>query len=180
MEIMLRCELDDTPGSLAQLAGTIGEAGGDIQSVDVVETEDGRVLDDLLVVIDGERGAALLRTLEALPGVTLVHAGPSRGHPGDAVTRLAVGLEALLDGQAPVERGLPTLIGGMLRASSAELVARVEAPRPSSKTLVLDVDARVLVVRRDYRFTDTERERAAALLRLALLAEGAGDHSATG
>ena len=180
MEIMLRCELDDTPGSLALLAGTISEAGGDIQSVDVVETEEGRVLDDLLVVIDGERGAALLHALEALPEVTLVHAGPSRGHPGDAVTRLAVGLEALLDGQAPAERALPTLIGGMLRASAAELVARGEAPRPSSKVLVLDVDARVLVVRRDYRFTDTERDRADALLRLALLAEGARGHSPTG
>ncbi len=173
MEIMLRCELPDTPGSLAALAGTIGEAGGDIQAVDVVETGDGRVLDDLLVVVEAERGADLLAVVDALPGIALVHAGPSRGHPGDAVTRLAVGLEALLTGQAPLERGLPTLIGGLLRASAAELAIRAEAPEPSSKVLVLDVDHRVLVLRRDYRFTSTERERAASLVRLALLSSGA-------
>lgn len=171
---MLRCELPDSPGSLAALAGTIGEAGGDIQAVDVVETGDDRVLDDLVVVIDAERGADLLAAVEALPGVGLVHAGPSRGHPGDAVTRLAVGLEALLTGQSPLERGLPTVIGGLLRASAAELTSRDEAPQASSKVLILDVDRRVLVLRRDYRFTATERDRAASLVRVALLSSGAG------
>ena len=171
---MLRCELPDTPGSLAALAGAIGEAGGDIQAVDVVETGDELVLDDLVVVVEAQQGAHLLEAVQRLPGVRLVHAGPSRGHPGDAVTRLAVGLEALLTGQAPLERGLPTLIGGLLRASAAELTLRDAAPSPSSKVLVLDIDHRVLVLRRDYRFTATERDRAGALVRLAMLSSGAG------
>lgn len=169
---MLRCQLPDKPGTLAALAGAISEVGGDIQSLDVVEHHDGRVLDDLLVVIDGDRGSALLDQVERLSDVELVHAGPSRGHPGDAVTRLAVGLEALLTGQAEPGRGLATLIGGQLRAGRAELVARVEAPQPSSRTIVLDIGEEVLVLTRDYRFTDTERERAAALVRLSLLAAG--------
>ena len=172
MEIMVRCELPDEPGMLAEVAGTIGKAGGDIQSVDVVEHHDGRVLDDLLIVVDAERGASMLEQLAAIPNVDLVHAGPSRGHPGDAMTRLAVSLEALLTGQAEADLGLATLIGGQLRASSAELSDREAAPAASSKTMVLDVDERVLALTRDYRFTDTERDRAEALLRLSLLATG--------
>jgi hypothetical protein len=169
---MLRCKLPDEPGWLAALAGTIAELGGDIQAVDVVEHTEGHVLDDLLVVIERDRGAVLLERLEALSDIELVHAGPSRGHPGDAVTRLAFGLEALLTGQAAPDSGLATLIGGQLRASQAELLPRGEAPQPSAKTLVLDVDHRVLVLTRDYRFTATERERAGALIRLSLLAAG--------
>lgn len=168
----MRCQLPDEPGALATLAGTIGELGGDIQAVDVVEHEHGVVLDDLLVLIDGERGSALLERLAEMDDVVLVHVAPSRGHPGDAVTRLAVGLEALLTGQAPPEQGLATLVGGQLRAGSAELMPRGQAPEGSSKTLVLDVDERVLVLTREYRFTATERERAAALVRLSLLAAG--------
>lgn len=172
MEIMLRCALPDEPGSLATLAGTIAEVGGDIQAVDVVEHTDGQVLDDLLVVIQGEGASRLLTRVAALPGVQLVHAGPSRGHPGDAVTRLAFGLEALILGQAPPDAGLATLIGGQLRAGKAELVPKGQAPRNDGKTLVLDVDDRALVLQRDYRFTATERERAEALVRLCLLASG--------
>lgn len=176
---MLRCQLPDAPGSLATLAGAINDAGGDIQAVDVVEQHDGQVLDDLLVVIERDRGAELLERVRGVPGMELVHAGPSRGHPGDAVTRLAVGLEALLTGHAEADLGLATLIGGQLRAGRAELVPRGEAPQQSSRTLVLDVDERVLVLERDYRFTTTERERAEALVRLSLLVSGRYAGSAT-
>lgn len=172
MEIMLRCRIADEPGSLAALAGAVGEAGGDIQSLDVVEHLDGWVVDDLVVVIDPDRGSSLLERLQALEQVEVVHAGPSRGHPGDAIARLVVGLEALLTGQSESERGLATLIGGQLRASHAELVPRGQAPQESARTLVLGIDDRALVLQRDYRFTTTERERAEALVRLSLLAAG--------
>jgi len=49
---MLRCSVPDRPGALAVLAGTIGEAGGDIQAVDVVEHGESDALDDLVVVFD--------------------------------------------------------------------------------------------------------------------------------
>lgn len=174
MEMMLRCAMPDRPGALAELAGAIGEAGGDIQSVEVVDrgtAKDGTpiVVDDLVVVADGDLGAELLRRVEAVPGVELHHAGPSRGHPQDAVTRLAVTLESLLTGQAEADRAILTLLGGPLRASSAELAPRSEAPKAHAHCLVLDLGDRVAVLERDYRFTDTERERAEALVRLCLL-----------
>ncbi|WP_300599205.1 ACT domain-containing protein, partial [uncultured Nocardioides sp.] len=34
---MLRVELPDVPGSLGRLAGAIGEAGGDIEAIEIVE-----------------------------------------------------------------------------------------------------------------------------------------------
>ncbi len=174
MEIMLRCELADRPGSLAALAGAISEAGGDIQAVNIVEAASkGHVLDDLMVVVDQPQIGELLDRVRGLASVDLIHAGPSRGHPGDAVTRLAVGLEALLLGTMERARAVSTLVGGLLRADAAELVAHGDAPPPDGRTLVLPFDELQLVLKRAYRFTEAERERADALLRLCQLSVSA-------
>jgi hypothetical protein len=173
MEIMLRCALPDQPGALAALAGTIAEAGGDIQGVDVVETAGGRALDDLTVMVADGALRALVDRVAALDGFELVHVGPSRGHSADAVTRLAVGIESVLNGAMTFEHALRTLAGGLLRASSAEVVLCDDAPRAGERTLVLPVDGRCLVLRRDYRFTHTERQRAEALVRSCLEASRA-------
>lgn len=167
MELMLRCALPDRPGALAQLATAISDVGGDIHAVDVVEHRDGRALDDLEILLAEEHVAALLTRLSSLDGVDVVHAGPSRGVSGDAVTRLSVAIVALLDGTAEARSGVRTLIGGMLRARSAELVAPTQAPNGDRRVLILDLGDEVLVLRRDYRFTATERERAQALLQVA-------------
>ncbi|CAN5817790.1 hypothetical protein BH23ACT10_BH23ACT10_00680 [soil metagenome] len=167
MELMLRCALPDRPGALAQLATAISDVGGDIQAVDVVEHRDGRALDDLEIVLAEEHVPALLAQVSSLEGVDVVHAGPSRGVSGDAVTRLSIAIVALLDGTAEARSGVCTLIGGMLRARSAELVAQAQAPNGDRRVLILDVGDEVLVLRRDYRFTATERERAQALLQIA-------------
>lgn len=170
MEIVLRCSVPDRPGALSALTGAIAEAGVDIQGVDVVESGGPVALDDLLVVLpEGLAVVELVRRIEAVPGITVVHAGPSRGNPGDGVTRLAVGLEALLNGAMALEEALRTLLGGLLRATSADLVAEADAPKASDRVLPLDVDAgRVLVLRRDHRFTPTEQGRARAVVGLAL------------
>jgi hypothetical protein len=175
MELMLRCALPDRPGALAQVASAISTVGGDIQSVDVVEHENGRALDDLEVVLEAEHIPLLLDRLTALDGVSVIHAGPSRGQPGDAVMRLSIGIESLLDGSAEARRGMSTLIGGLLRARRAEFVAPSQVPHDDERVLVLDAGDEVLVVRRDYRFTETERDRARALLRLARRAVAADE-----
>lgn len=167
MELMVRCSLPDRPGTLAKVASAISGVGGDIQAVDVVETHDGRALDDLELLLDADRIPSLLQRLSALDGVRVIHAGPSRGHPGDAVTRLSIGIEALLDGSSEARRGLSTLLGGMLRARSAEFVKHGDAPVDDPRTLALDAGDEVLLLQRDYRFTSTERERGQALMRLA-------------
>ena len=168
MEITLRCDVPDRPGALAAVAGAIGEAGGDIVAVDVVETANDRALDDIGIVIQPARLQDLIDAVRSVDGVVLVHAGPSRGLPGDAVARLALGVESLLNGAMTLEHAVTTLVGGLLGASRSELVPLGSAVPKGETALVLDFDHQHLVVERDYRFTDTERERAAAILRTCL------------
>lgn len=174
MEIHLRVSVPDRPGALAAAAGAIGEAGGDIAAVSVVETGDGRALDDIEVVIDPARLQDVLDAVADLDDVELIHAGPSRGLPGDAVARLALGLELLLNGAMAPDHALTTLLGGLLSASRAALVARGTA-RTGDRVLVLDCDDRQLVIERDYRFTATERQRATSILRACQEASRARD-----
>lgn len=176
MEIVLRCTLSDQPGTLAALAGAVGQAGGDIQSIEVLEHDGDEALDDLVVVIAPAALQDLLDRLTGTPGVGLVHAGPSRGHPGDAVSRLAIGFEALLAGAMPPERALTTLVGGLLRATSAVVCPADEAPRSGRRVLVVPLDDRVVVVRRDYPFTATERERATTVARACVRAAAGARH----
>ena len=49
MPFLLRVELPDIPGSLGRLAGAIGEAGGDIEAIEIVEKRDGTAVDDVLL-----------------------------------------------------------------------------------------------------------------------------------
>ena len=170
MELLLRCALRDRPGSLAELAAAIADAGGDIQGLDVVDGEDGRVYDDVFVALRDGDARRLVDRIEGLADVELVHIGPSRGDPGDAVTRVAVGLEAMMSGTASADDGIRALVGGQLRASSAELVPVGEAPSAHGRRLVLSVGDRALVLERGYGFTPTERARAEALANLCTLA----------
>lgn len=164
---MLRCALPNRPGRLAALAGAICEAGGDIEAVDVVESGDDIALDDLFVLVDGPEGLrAVVTGVQALGDVELIHAGPSRGHPGDAVTRAAIGLEAILSGAMTLTHGVQALLGGLLRASSVTFVPADQAPSRDDCLLTLPIAGQILVLRRDYRFTDTEIDRAHALLRV--------------
>jgi hypothetical protein len=167
MEIMLRCALPDRPGRLAVLAGAISEAGGDIQAVDVIESADGTALDDLFLRVDGTDGLrTVVAQVKTLKEVKLIHAGPSRGHPGDAVTRAAIGLEAILSGAMTLTHGVQALLGGLLRASAVTFERPDQAPLDDDCRLVLPFVDQILVLRRDYRFTDTEIDRARALLRV--------------
>lgn len=164
---MLRCAMPDRPGALAELAGLIGECGSDIEAVDVVEVVDGIALDDLVIIVTGPRHLRdLLDRVAELPEVSVVHAAPSRGHPGDAVTRMAVGLESVLTGAMEPDHGVATLVGGLLRADAVELVPFDDAPRERDGVLVIAYGDRRAVISRGYPFTQAERERATALVRV--------------
>lgn len=50
MPFLLRVELPDVPGSLGRVATAIGEAGGDIEAIEIVEHRiDGMAVDDVLL-----------------------------------------------------------------------------------------------------------------------------------
>ena len=54
MPFLLRVELPDVPGSLGRLASAIGEAGGDIEAIEIVEKRpDGTAVDDVLLEVPG-------------------------------------------------------------------------------------------------------------------------------
>src|SRR3982751_3997796 len=54
MPFLLRVELPDVPGSLGRVATAIGEAGGDIEAIEIVEKRDGNAIDDVLLEIDSK------------------------------------------------------------------------------------------------------------------------------
>ncbi|MEE8599891.1 ACT domain-containing protein [Euzebya tangerina] len=161
MEVFIRCEIPDVPGALATLAGAIAEAGGDILAVEVAETGPETVIDDLWVTTQDI--ATLKDTIEHMADATLIHASPSRGLPGDATARLAAGIDALLTGAMSPEDGLPTLIGGLLRAQSAEMSV-VGPEKKNRRMLALPVSNGVLVLEREYRFLDSESQRARQII----------------
>jgi hypothetical protein len=172
VEILLRCALPDRPGALAEVTGVVAATGADIESVEVVDADDGTAFDDLVVVVrDPGHLKELVAELRELAQVEVVHAAVSRGHPGDAVTRLAVGVEAILTAAMPMERGVSTLLGGLLLAEEVAFVAAGSAPAAAPRVLVLPFWDRRVVVRRPYAFTRTEQERAKALLRACSAAQ---------
>lgn len=74
MPFLLRVELPDVPGSLGRLASAIGEAGGDIEAIEIVEKRhDGTAVDDVLLEIaPGSMPDSIVSTCNALDGVQVV------------------------------------------------------------------------------------------------------------
>jgi hypothetical protein len=71
---LLRVELPDVPGSLGRVATAIGEAGGDIEAIEIVEKgSDGTAVDDVLLELQG--GAmpdSIVSACSALDGVRVM------------------------------------------------------------------------------------------------------------
>jgi hypothetical protein len=70
---LLRLELPDVPGSLGRVATAIGEAGGDIEAIEIVEKRDGTAVDDVLLEMHG--GAmpdSIVSACNGIDGVTVM------------------------------------------------------------------------------------------------------------
>jgi hypothetical protein len=74
MPFLLRVELPDVPGSLGRLAGAIGEAGGDIEAIEIVEKGHGGVaVDDVLLeTAPGSMPDQIVSACNALDGVRVL------------------------------------------------------------------------------------------------------------
>jgi hypothetical protein len=68
---LLRVQLPDVPGSLGQVASAIGEAGGDIEAIEIVEhRRDGSAVDDVLLeTAPGVMPDSLVSACNQLDGV---------------------------------------------------------------------------------------------------------------
>jgi len=71
---LLRVELPDVPGSLGRLATTIGEAGGDIEALEIVEKSNGgtAVDDVLLECAPGAMPDGIVSACNELDGVRVI------------------------------------------------------------------------------------------------------------
>ena len=74
MPFLLRVELPDVPGSLGRVATAIGEAGGDIEAIEIVEHRpDGTAVDDVLLeAAPGTMPDSIVSACNRLDGVKVV------------------------------------------------------------------------------------------------------------
>ena len=74
MPFLLRVSLPDVPGSLGRVASAIGEAGGDIEAIEIVEKgEGGRAVDDVLLeMAPGTMPDSVVSACSVLDGVSVL------------------------------------------------------------------------------------------------------------
>ena len=77
MPYLLRVELPDVPGSLGRLATAIGEAGGDIEAIEIVEkSHAGTAVDDVLLeTAPGSMPDSIVSACNTLAGVRVIWIG---------------------------------------------------------------------------------------------------------
>lgn len=94
MAFLLRVELPDVPGSLGRLAATIGEAGGDIEAIEIVEhRHDGTAVDDVLLeMAPGVMPDSIVSACNSVEGVSVLW-----------ISRYAAGGNLVLDLEAVEE-----------------------------------------------------------------------------
>ncbi|WP_284641626.1 NAD-dependent malic enzyme [Paenibacillus silviterrae] len=72
--IILRLELNKATASFAQIAGAIGEAGGDIVAIDVNRSDKETTVRDITVnVYDQKHTDLIVQAVNAVPGVKVLH-----------------------------------------------------------------------------------------------------------
>ena len=80
MSYLLRLVLPDRPGMLGAVATALGEAGGDILSLDVVERGPEGAVDDLVVALPpGRMADVLITSAQSVPGVVVESLRPYHG-----------------------------------------------------------------------------------------------------
>ena len=122
MPFLLRVELPDVPGSLGRFAGAIGEAGGDIEAIEIVEKRhDGTAVDDVLLEMSpGSMPDSIVSACNAIEGVRVVWI--SRYAAGG---NLFLDLEAVEELTADPEGTLDRLIDLLPVTFRADWAARV-------------------------------------------------------
>ncbi|WP_211659018.1 ACT domain-containing protein [Phytoactinopolyspora halophila] len=123
MSYLLRVVLPDRPGALGAVASAIGEAGGDIVGVDVVEhRSDGSAVDDLLVDLPtGRLLDSLVTACRSVDDVTVEFIG--HYSPGGHLHRDLEAVEAMTTDPKNADTILVDLIPGVFRSGWSLLVS---------------------------------------------------------
>ncbi|MCU1594828.1 MAG: hypothetical protein JWO12_2220 [Frankiales bacterium] len=121
MSYLLRVVLPDRPGMLGAVATAIGEAGGDIVSLDVVERGPEGAVDDLLVQLPhGGLADVLITSAQSVPGVVVESLRPYLG--ADDLHRDLELVDELAAAPADALQLLVDLAPGVFRAGWALIV----------------------------------------------------------
>ncbi|MFN8195384.1 MAG: amino acid-binding protein [Nocardioidaceae bacterium] len=122
MPFLMRVELPDVPGSLGRVATAIGDGGGDIEAIEIVEHRaDGSAVDDVLLEMSpGVMPDSVVSACNALDGVTVVWI--SRYAAGG---NLFLDLEVVEELTAHREEALDRLPGMLPVAFRVDWAARV-------------------------------------------------------
>jgi hypothetical protein len=124
---LIRVRVPDQPGALGRLATALGAVRADIESVAVVDRQEGVAVDDLIVAMPPPALADVLVTaVHSVPGVVLETIQP---HPGRA--RVYDEL-ALLDDATTARDPVTTLVAGLpdLFAARYAFAVAADAPDP--------------------------------------------------
>src|SRR5512146_1413277 len=116
MPFLLRVELPDVPGSLGRVATAIGEAGGDIEAIEIVEHRpDGTAVDDVLLeTAPGVMPDSLVSACNSLDGVQVLW-GSRYGAGGNLFLDLEA-VEALTQNPATARNEIVDLLPITFRA----------------------------------------------------------------
>ncbi|HEU5028773.1 MAG TPA: amino acid-binding protein [Spirillospora sp.] len=132
MLLRIRVRLPDRPGSLGQVARTLGAAGADVAQMAVLERDNGRALDDFTVTWPAGAGVERLRDgLGSVNGVEIVGIWPTVEPQGAHPDAAVIGQVA-----AVPERGAATLADAVPGILSADWAGIAEVGERDSAVLV--------------------------------------------
>ncbi|WP_160050454.1 GNAT family N-acetyltransferase [Nocardiopsis sp. FR4] len=169
----VRTAVEDRPGGLARLVGALAGCGGNIVGLSL-HTDVSGVVDEFVVDLPGDHGAALRAVAEHSPSGTVTVVPAHRREVGDDVTRALLLAERL---RAHPNR-LPDALAELLLADGARWTNLTRIGEdgeldPATAMLVPVGPLRgVLVHRASHPFTWTESSRADALVRSVMPSTG--------
>ncbi|HEX3980870.1 MAG TPA: hypothetical protein VHW93_06585 [Acidimicrobiales bacterium] len=130
---LIRVQLPDRPGALGAVASRIGSVGGDVVSIEILQRDNGIVVDELGVGLAGDQLIGLLRDeILEVDGVTIESVRPVEGPLPDRNAELL---------EVATELFKQDSLAGLLD----QLTSRVGRSLGASFAAVLDTDAWMVV-----------------------------------
>ena len=124
---LIRVQLPDRPGALGAVASRIGSVGGDVVSIDILQRDNGVVVDELGVGLAGDHLLGLLRDeILEVDGVSIETLRPVEGALPDRHAEL-LDIATELFVQTSPDALLDHLAGRVRRSLAADFAAIIDA-----------------------------------------------------